>query len=151
METFETTVRDGVGYVITGVEAIGALVIAAGVAVALGSYLLGLLGLRPAAYEHVRLQLARSIALGIEFQLASDVLGTAVSPTFEQIGRLAAIAAIRTLLNYFLAQEIERAERMEREGLLAMVGDDAPVTPAWLRGPTRTRGARRQTMEVPER
>lgn len=150
MEQFEATVRDGVGHLITAIEAIGALVIAAGVTVAVGSYLLGLLGLRPTAYERVRLQLARSIALGIEFQLASDVLGTAVSPTFEQIGRLAAIAAIRTLLNYFLAQEIERAERMEREGLLAMVGDDSPVTPSRLRGPTPTRGARRPTMEVPK-
>ena len=104
------------------VEAIGALFVVAGVLLALGSYVLAHLRVRPVTYEHVRLQLARFIALGIEFQLASDVLNTAVSPSFEQIGRLAAIAGIRTLLNYFLAQEIARAERMEREGMLAGVG-----------------------------
>lgn len=57
--------------------------------------------------------------MGIEFQLAADILTTAVSPMFDDIGMLGAIAAIRTLLNYFLAQEIERAERMEKEGMLA--------------------------------
>ena len=122
MERLESAVRDGVGYVIPVVEAIGALFIVAGVLLALGSYVLAQLRVRAATYEHVRLQLARFIALGIEFQLASDVLTTAVSPSFEQIGRLAAIAGIRTLLNYFLAQEIARAERMEREGMLATVG-----------------------------
>jgi uncharacterized membrane protein len=151
VEHLESTVRHGVAYVIPVIEAIGACVIAAGVLIAIGSYALALIGVRPVTYEQVRLQLARAIALGIEFQLASDVLGTAVSPTFEQIGRLAAIAGIRTLLNYFLAQEIERAERMEREGLLARVGDEGPVTPPRLRRPLRTRGVRRPTMEVPER
>jgi uncharacterized membrane protein len=118
MEQLESAVRDAVELVIPVIEAIGAAVIAAGVLFAAASYLLGLLGRRSASYEEVRLQLARFIALGLEFQLASDVLGTAVSPSFEQIGRLAAIAAIRTVLNFFLAQEIERAERMEREGML---------------------------------
>jgi len=152
MERVESAVRDGVGYLIPVVEAIGALFITAGVLVALASYLLALAGLRPVTYEHVRLQLARYIALGIEFQLASDVLTTAVSPTFEQIGRLAAIAGIRTMLNYFLAQEIERAERMEREGMLASVGGEPAsgrqaaatslIRPWWWRGrrraPSRT-------------
>lgn len=48
----------------------------------------------------------------MEFQLASDILSTAVAPTFEEIGKLAAVATIRTLLNYFLGQEIEK-ERSE--------------------------------------
>lgn len=86
-------------------------------------YLLSELRIRPVAYEHVRLLLGRSLALGIEFQLASDILSTAVSPTFDDIGMLAAIVAIRTVLNYFLAQEVERAQRMEEEGMLAMPGD----------------------------
>ena len=72
--------------------------------------------MRPRPYEAIRLQLGRFLALGLEFQLASDILGTAVSPTFSEIGKLGAIAAIRTILNYFLAQEIERAQRIvERE------------------------------------
>ena len=46
--------------------------------------------------EAVRLGLGRYLALGLEFQLASDVLRTAVAPTLREIGELAAVAAIRT-------------------------------------------------------
>lgn len=57
------------------------------------------------------------LALGLEFQLASDVLTTAVAPTFVEIGKLAAIATIRTALNYFLAREIKsEREELERAG-----------------------------------
>lgn len=59
----------------------------------------------------VRLGLGTYLALGLEFQLASDVLRTAVSPSFEQIGQLAAIAAIRTALNWFLSREIDEERR----------------------------------------
>ena len=60
----------------------------------------------------VRLDLGRFLALGLEFQLAADLLRTAVAPSFEEIGKLAAVATIRTALNYFLSREI-REERKE--------------------------------------
>jgi uncharacterized membrane protein len=66
------------------------------------------------SFVPIRLDLGRFLALGLEFQLASDLLSTAVAPTFEEIGRLAAVAAIRTALNFFLAREI-REERQEVE------------------------------------
>jgi uncharacterized membrane protein len=118
MSEFQRAVEDAVDAVIPGVEAVGAAIILIGVVVAGAMYVLSELRIRAVAYEHVRLTLGRFIALGIEFQLAADILKTAVSPTFDDIGMLGAIAAIRTVLNYFLAQEIERAERMEKEGLL---------------------------------
>ncbi len=86
-------------------------------------YLLSELRLRPVAYEHVRLLLGRYLALGLEFQLAADILKTAVSPTWNDIEQLAAIAAIRTVLNYFLSQEIEKAAEMEKHGMLAIPGE----------------------------
>jgi uncharacterized membrane protein len=60
----------------------------------------------------IRLDLGRVLALGLEFQLAADLLRTAVAPSFEEIGKLAAVAAIRTALNFFLRREIgeERSE-----------------------------------------
>ena len=49
-------------------------------------------------------------------QAASDLLRTAIAPTFEEIGQLAAVAAIRTALNYFLAKEIqEQREELARD------------------------------------
>lgn len=47
------------------------------------------------------------IALGLEFALAADISRTALAPTWDQIGQLAAIAAIRTFLNLFLTRDIE--------------------------------------------
>jgi uncharacterized membrane protein len=106
----EETVRNAVHGVIPIVEAVGAIVIVVGVFVSFGRYVLSELRIRPTAYEDVRLLLGRFLALGLEFQLASDILGTAVSPSFEEIGKLGAIAGIRTLLNYFLAQDLRRAD-----------------------------------------
>lgn len=111
----EEIARSIVDALIPVVELIGALVIGVGVLVSFAAYVLSELRIRPRPYEHVRLQLGRFLALGLEFQLASDILGTAVSPTFEEIGKLAAIAAIRTVLNYFLAQELENAQRAEAQ------------------------------------
>src|ERR687886_1061868 len=108
----EQLARDFVDVVIPVVELIGAVVIGVGVVIAFGAYVLSELRVRPRPYEEIRLLLGRFLALGLEFQLASDILGTAVSPTFAEIGKLGAIAAIRTILNYFLAQEIERAQRV---------------------------------------
>src|SRR5215813_11898318 len=46
------------------------------------------------------------LILGLEFELAADVIRSAISPSWTQIGQLAAIAAIRTVLNYFLERDI---------------------------------------------
>lgn len=61
--------------------------------------------------EDVRLRLARWLAVALELELAADILRTAIAPTWTEIGQLAAIAVLRTGLNYFLQQEIERAAR----------------------------------------
>jgi uncharacterized membrane protein len=58
----------------------------------------------------VRLSLGRWLAIGLEFALAADILRTAVAPTWHDIGQLAAIAVLRTGLNYSLEREIARAE-----------------------------------------
>jgi uncharacterized membrane protein len=118
MDSFQDSVRDAVDAVIPGVELIGAAIVFAGVVITTVVYVLSETRIRPVPYEHVRLLLGRFLALGLEFQLAADILKTAVSPTLEDIGMLGAIAAIRTFLNYFLAKEIEKAEEMEKQGML---------------------------------
>ncbi len=62
------------------------------------------------AKEEVRLRLGRWLAVALEFELAADILRTAVAPTWDEIGQLAAIVVLRTVLNYFLQQEIDKAE-----------------------------------------
>jgi len=60
------------------------------------------------AKNEVRLTLGRWLAVALEFELAADILNTAVTPTWTDIEKLAAIAALRTALNYFLEREIRQ-------------------------------------------
>ena len=48
------------------------------------------------------------LLLALEFELAADVVRTAIAPTWDDVGQLAAIAAIRTVLNYSLEKDIEK-------------------------------------------
>src|SRR5215207_6109955 len=96
------------------VEAIGATIVGIGALSTAFLYVLSLLGLRKYSNSDIRLHLGRYLALGLEFQLGADILSTAVSPTFEEVQLLAAIAVIRIVLNYFLSKELER-EREEVE------------------------------------
>ncbi|MET7943161.1 DUF1622 domain-containing protein [Streptomyces sp. NPDC005302] len=109
----ESDLRTGVDLLVRLVEAAGAIIIFVGAVVAFTRLItVGLRERRPEIFVSVRLTLGRFLLLGLEFQLASDILRTAISPTFREIGQLAAIAAIRTALNYFLGREIkeERAQ-----------------------------------------
>jgi uncharacterized membrane protein len=91
-------------------ETLGALSIAAGMCAAVADLVRG----SRAGNVHftaTRFTLARHLALALEFQLASDILETAISPEWQKIGELAAIAAIRTALNYFLTRELKEGQQ----------------------------------------
>lgn len=53
------------------------------------------------------------LLLGLEFELAADIVRTAIAPTWTDIGQLAAIGVIRTFLNYFLEKDLEKYEPRE--------------------------------------
>ena len=118
----EEFLKDAVELLVRLVESAGAVVIFIGAAIAFLRFLDAAVRHRhePHRFVAVRLGLGRYLALGLEFQLASDVLRTAVAPTLREIGELAAVAAIRTALNYFLGREIK-----EEQEQLARVGTDA--------------------------
>ena len=59
----------------------------------------------------IRMVLGRWLAVALELELAADILNTAVSPSWNEIGKLAAIATLRTALNYFLEREIEQESK----------------------------------------
>ncbi|MDJ0553948.1 MAG: DUF1622 domain-containing protein [Microcoleaceae cyanobacterium MO_207.B10] len=63
----------------------------------------------------VRIRFGTWLGLALEFQLGADILATTITPTTNAIIRLAAIALIRTFLNYFLNQELEKEAEMKKE------------------------------------
>jgi uncharacterized membrane protein len=95
------------------IEATGAAMVAFGFLVAIVQLVRTNLVGRSGEFNSVRLTLAKYLALALEFQLGADILSTAVSPSWDQIGKLAAIAVIRTGLNYFLTIEIREERRKE--------------------------------------
>ena len=56
----------------------------------------------------VLVHLGAWLVLALEFELAADVVRTAIAPTWIELGRLAAIAVIRTFLNHFLERDLAR-------------------------------------------
>ena len=108
----ESAVIGAVLWLKLGIETVGAAIIALGILSA-GWLLVKAVARRETAdFTAIRLTLARYLALALEFQLGADILSTAIAPSWEQIGKLGAIAVIRTALNYFLSREM-REERHE--------------------------------------
>ena len=122
MESAEAIVNQAVQWLKLVVEVTGAIVIGIGFFVAATQFVRASLSRDTVSFTAIRLTLARYLALALEFQLGADILSTAIAPGWDQIGRLGAIAVIRTGLNYFLSREMQEAqtvsaseERIDRE------------------------------------
>ena len=115
VDSMEEAIRAAALHLSLVVEAIAGLVIAIGLLQLLVQYI----PTRLARDHHlnttaVRVKFGSSLTLSLELLLAADILRTAVAPTWDDIGKLAAIAAIRTILNYFLEKEL--ATIKDRDG-----------------------------------
>jgi uncharacterized membrane protein len=114
----EETAKAIAMYISIAVELLAALIIA----IALIRFALGFF---PAVFRNsqhesnawLRVNFGSALALALELLLAADILQTAVAPTWDDIGKLAAIAAIRTGLNYFLEKELKNMERRTPEAV----------------------------------
>jgi len=78
-----------------------------------------------AKYREIFVRFGVWLLLGLQFELAADVIRSAISPSWRDIGQLAAIAAIRTVLNYFLAKDImEQVEDSREVGSFPVVAHE---------------------------
>jgi len=114
MEASMTEISRHVALVI---EAMALLIIAASSLVAFSGSVRLMFGAQASNEEKRALWLryARWLVAALTFQLAADLVSTAISPTWDDIGRLAAIAAIRTFLSFFLERDVAEMSRMARE------------------------------------
>jgi len=105
----EELLKNFASHVALAIEAVAVMVIAAG---SLEAFI-GLLGVgvgkrathgaRKAVWQRYGVWLL----LGLEFELAADIIRSVIAPTWLDIGQLGAIAVIRTFLNYFLEKDLE--------------------------------------------
>jgi uncharacterized membrane protein len=114
------------GMAATIVEGAAALLIAIGAAEA---FAMSLWRFREPTAEKMRIWMhfATWLLLGLEFELAADVIRTAIAPTWSDIGQLASIAAIRTFLSYFLDKDIENVSDSRRGPFLRRPKTSRPV------------------------
>ena len=100
-------VKDIAAVVATCSEFIAVVVIVMGAAQAIGAGVVLLVRTKkPIEPLAVFRGFAGWLVLALEFLLAADILKSAISPTWSEIGQLAAIAAIRTFLNYSLGHDL---------------------------------------------
>lgn len=111
----ESTVSNAVQWLRLIVETTGAIIIGMGVVAASYQFMRSLVPPRLDRFNEIRLTLARFLALALEFQLGADILSTAIAPSWDQIGKLGAIAVIRTGLNYFLTREMREENQIKSE------------------------------------
>ena len=103
------------GFIALAIEATAVLVVSYGAIQALAGVVSS--AFSRAADEmrgrEIWLRFATWILLALEFALAADLVRTAVAPTWDDISKLAVIATIRTMLNYFLAKDIAEFDRAQ--------------------------------------
>jgi uncharacterized membrane protein len=109
----EPTLSSVAGFAALGVEAAAVLLITYGAIDALVKVIGHILrGTSPTGWRReLFIRFGVWLLLGLQFALAADILRSVIAPTWNQIGELGAIAAIRTFLNYFLEKDIEGATR----------------------------------------
>lgn len=71
----------------------------------------------PSGHERrdIWLRYARWLVAGLTFQLAADIIETSITTDWEAVGRIAAIAVIRTFLNYFLDRDLDEVRKRQHE------------------------------------
>lgn len=100
-------------YIIPVVEACGALVVILGVGRAIVDYVRSFVSHGRVPVAPLRVQLGQSMVVGLEFQVAADVLRTAANPTWDDILFLAVLIGIRTVLNFLLEWELAHLNGMD--------------------------------------
>lgn len=100
-----------VGYVSLILDIIAVLMVAVGAIRALVEILLASVRGHATGVQlrTIFIDFARWLVAALTFQLGSDIVGTAITPSWDELGRLASVAGIRTFLTYFLDRDLERA------------------------------------------
>jgi uncharacterized membrane protein len=126
LEATEGVLGQAVRWLRLIVETSGAVWIGVGALYALKDLVLANVRGQTANFTPIRLTFSRYLSLGLEFQLAADILSTAIVPTWQELGKLAATAVIRTGLNYSISREIREYAEKTRGHEAAVVSRAEP-------------------------
>jgi len=102
------------GYVALALQAVAIVIVAFGSARAVLNIARAAFAAQPGAADQraVWLDYARWLVAALTFQLGADIVATSTAPTWDELGRLAVVAVVRTFLSYFLDREMEHAAKL---------------------------------------
>ena len=107
------TIHNVFEYVVLGISTIGALVVFWGIIEAVLSFsVLRFSRGKKQLFEEsetIRQRLGSHLLLGLEIFIGGDIISSVVSPSWDKVGILASIVAIRTVLSYFLRKELKQS------------------------------------------
>jgi len=106
MTEIESALARILSYIIPVVEACGALVVILGVGRAIVAYVRSYFSHGRIPVAPMRVQLGQSMVVGLEFQVAADVLRTAANPTWDDVLFLGVLIGVRSVLNFLLEWEL---------------------------------------------
>lgn len=129
-DAMEEWLKPAVEYLSHIVELVGALVIALALIIFIYQFTVSHLGITPHRGNiELRVKFGSYLTLVLELLLGADILVTAVAPTWDDIGKLAAIAAVRTILNYFLERDLKawQQEKDQEVDLNKKIDEDTKI------------------------
>lgn len=88
------------------VKLISVIILLVGLFTHLKDLMVGLISKNEVQIQAVKNKLGGIVLLGLEILIIADIVETVINPTFYDIGLLAAVVAIRTIISYFLNKEI---------------------------------------------
>jgi uncharacterized membrane protein len=103
-------------YIREFIATIGVVVITAGAVRSVYQLLLLITDQRLSS-NYIRLQFGNSVILGLEFMVGADIVGSLVAPDYYNLGLLAILVLVRTILSYFLNMELVALTPQQRQAL----------------------------------
>lgn len=103
-------------YIRESIAAIGVFVIVFGAIRSVYTMFLMIIS-RDFDFSRVRLDFGNSVIVGLEFMVGADIVGSLVEPDYYNLGLLAILVIVRTILSYFLNLELQELTPAQRKSL----------------------------------
>jgi uncharacterized membrane protein len=109
--SIEAFVSGFINYLTFGIDIIAGIIIGVAVVIAFILFLKNIrktTNERTIGLETIRLILARSLLLALDFEVGSDILKTILVPSITELSILAVIVTVRIALSWSLSKELDR-------------------------------------------
>ena len=113
IQSIESSLSGVAGLLKVVLEALSILCIFLGLVATIRAAIVRHFRFQDSRFVTLRLHFGSWLALALEFQIGADIISTTIAPSFDALGKLGAIALIRTFLNFYLNKELEAEAKIQ--------------------------------------